>query len=280
MANYYCLMAGLPDLNLNDAKPACRLEQMKEDCEEVLTTKDRKLMTFFYLKWDCMNIVRLLKNPEAETETLGNFSDEQYQDLLTSARELNFNVHRYPAFMSEFVRNYPFNREKKGFFAEDAMLREYLEYVIKNCPNKLMKEWCRITMDINNILTAMIARRQGWNVGDYIQGENEVTELIRTNSTKDFNLSLEFDYVKELMLIVDEPDPVKKEKRIDAFKWVWLDDQTFFEPFSVEALLAYLCKLEMLERWEKLDTESGKEAFRQIIEDLRGEVKIPAEFTK
>lgn len=105
-----------------------------------------------------------------------------------------------------------------------------------------------------------------------------MTELIRTNSTKDFDLSLQYDYVKELMQIVDEPDPVRKEKRIDAFKWVWLDDQTFFEPFSIEALLAYLCKLEMLYRWEKLDPENGKEAFRQIINDLRGEARVPEEF--
>lgn len=278
MANYYYLMAGLPDIQLSDAKPARSIAEMKEECEQVLTPKDKKILYFFYLKWDCRNIVRLLKNPEAELDLLGNLTPDQYQDLLTSARELNFNVHRYPAFMSEFVRNYAFNSEKKGYFAEDAMMYEYLQYVIKNCPNRMMKEWCRLTMDINNILTAMIARKYGWNVGDFIQGDNAVTELIRTNSTKDFDLSLQYDYVKELMQIVDEPDPVRKEKRIDAFKWVWLDDQTFFEPFSIEALLAYLCKLEMLYRWEKLDPENGKEAFRQIINDLRGEARVPEEF--
>ncbi|MCR5434713.1 MAG: DUF2764 domain-containing protein, partial [Bacteroidaceae bacterium] len=47
---------------------------------------------------------------------------------------------------------------------------------------------------------------------------------------------------------------------------------------SIEALLAYLCKLEMLHRWEKLDPENGKEAFRKIIDDLRGEAKVPEEF--
>lgn len=280
MGNYYYLMAGLPDLKMSDTKPAYSISSLREECEEMLSPKDKQLLYYYFLRWDCVNIVRLLKDSEAQIELYGNFSMEQYQDLLTSARELTFNVHRYPSFLSIFVRDYPYNKEKKGFFAEDVMMFEYLQYVMKNCSNRMMVNWYRLNMDINNILTAMIARKNGWNVGDYIQGNNAVTELIRTNSTKDFDLSFELDYVKELMQIVDEPDPVLKEKRIDAFKWNWLDDQTFFDPFNMDAVFAYFCKLEMLHRWEILDPEQGKETFRKIIDELRGEAKVPDEFKR
>lgn len=274
------MMAGLPDLKLADAKPALSIPQMKEQLAENLTEGDAKLMFFYFLRRDCENVVRLLKNPDAEIEPLGNYSAEQYADMITSARELTFNVHRYPAFMSVFIREYEYNKEKNGFFAEDAMLFEYLQFALQNCKNSMMREWYRLQLDINNILTAMIARRNGWAVGDYIQGNDEVTEMIRTNNSKDFDLGFEFDYVKELMKIVDEPDPVQKEKRIDAFKWVWLDDQTFFEPFDINAVFAYVCKLDLLHRWEKLDPETGKETFRRIIDDLRGEAKVPEEFVR
>jgi len=43
-------------------------------------------------------------------------------------------------------------------------------------------------------------------------------------------------------------------------------------------VFAYLCKLEMLARWDKLDVEKGQETFRQIIENLRGEARVPDEF--
>lgn len=280
MGNYYYLMAGLPDLKMSDAKPACSITSLREECEEMLSPKDKQLLYYYFLRWDCVNIVRLLKDPEAQIEPYGNFTMEQYQDLLTSARELTFNVHRYPSFLSVFVREYAFNKDKKGFFAEDVMMYEYLQYVMKTCSNRMMVKWYQLNMDINNILTAMIARKNGWNVGDYIQGNNAVTEMIRTNSTKDFDLSFELDYVKELMQIVDEPDPVQKEKRIDAFKWNWLDEQTFFEPFNMDAVFAYFCKLEMLHRWEILDPEQGKETFRRIIDELRGEAKVPDEFKR
>ena len=279
MANYYCMIAGLPDIDLQDAKPGLSLEDMREQCEEVLTPKDRKLLFYFFLHFDCVNLVNLLKDPEADIDQWGNFSLEQLRDLITSATELNFNVHRYPAFMSIFAREYAFNKDKAGYFPEDEMMFQFLDYAIRTCPSRMMRRWYKLNLDITNILTAMLARSQGWSVGDFIKGEGEVQEMIRENKTKDFNLGLEFDYVPQLMKIVDEEDPVRKEKMIDAFKWIWLDERTFFEPFSMEAVFAYLCKLQMQERWARLDVEQGKETFRKIIDDLRGEAKVPEEFS-
>ena len=278
MANYYCMIAGLPDIDLQDTKPGLTIEDMREQCDEVLTKQDRKLLFYFFLRFDCINLVRLLKDPEASIDQWGNFSLDQLRDLITSATELNFNVHRYPAFMSIFAREYAFNKDKAGYFPEDEMAFQFLDYAIKTCPNRMMRRWYKLNLDITNILTAMLARSQGWSIGDFIKGEGEVQDMIRENKTKDFNLGLEYDYIPQLMKIVDEQDPVRKEKMIDAFKWVWLDERTFFEPFSMEAVFAYLCKLQMQQRWAKLDPERGKETFQKIIDDLRGEAKVPEEF--
>lgn len=281
MGNYYYMMAGLPEINLADTKPGISFEELREECLEQLTPSDAKLVeNYFYLRQDCTNLVRLLKDPDAQIDTWGNLSLEQLRDLITSATELNFNVHRYPAFMSIFAREYSYNKGTKGYFPEDEILYQFYKFAIETCPNKFIRKWMQLNLDITNILTAMLARKQGWSVTDYIKGNGEVQEMIRENKTKDFNLSLEFDYVKDLMKIVDEEDPVKKEKMTDALKWVWLDEKTFFEPFSLEAVYAYMCKLEMLNRWAKLDPEQGKETFTQIIENLRGEAKVPQEFLK
>ena len=276
MANYYCLMAGLPDITL-DSQMSVSFSDIREEMDLSLTDDDKKLIFYFFLENDCKNLVKLLKNPDAEINANCNYTMEQYRDMITSAREMNFNVHRYPSFMSEFARNYNYNKDVKGWYAEDAMQLDFLEYAMQ-CPNRMISAWYSLNLDINNVLTAMIARKEGWNVADFIQGNNEVTDMILNNNTKDFDLSLQYDYVKELMQIVDCDDPVLKEKKIDAFKWAWLDEQTFMDVFSVEALFAYLCKMDMLYRWEKLDPETGRETFRQIIENLRSEARVPDEF--
>lgn len=276
MANYYCLMAGLPDITL-DSQMSVSFPDICEQMDMNLSDYDKKLIFYFFLENDCKNLVKLLKDPDAEINPNCNYTMEQYRDMITSAREMNFNVHRYPSFMSEFARNYNYNKDVKGWYAEDAMQLEFLEYAIQ-CPNKMISEWYSLNLNINNVLTAMIARKEGWNVADFVQGHNEVTDMILNNNTKDFDLALQYDYVKDLMQIVECDDPVQKEKRIDALKWAWLDEQTFFDSFSIEALFAYLCKMDMLYRWEKLDVENGKETFRQIIENLRSEAKVPDEF--
>ena len=209
----------------------------------------------------------------------GNYSLDQLQDMITAARTMNFNVHRYPSFMSEFARDYTYNKDKAGYFPEDQMMLAFYDYAVK-CPNKMIASWYELNLNITNILTALIARKQGWNVSDFILGDNEVNEMIRTNNTKDFSLINELDYMTDLIKIVDTDDPVLKEKRIDAFKWNWLEEQTFMEQFSIEAVFAYLCKLQMLHRWDMLDVEKGKETFKQIIEDLRSEAKVPEEFVR
>ena len=278
MANYYCIITGLPDIDLQDTKPGMSIEAMREQCEEQLTQHDKKLLFYFFLHFDCVNVVKLLKNPKASIDQWGNFSLEQLRDLISGASESDFDVPGYPSFMSAFVREYSANKENAGYFPEDEMAYQFLNYATQTCPSSMMRRWYKLNLDLSNILTALLARKEGWNIVDFIKGEGDVQEMIRENKTKDFNLAQELDYVPELMKIVEEEDPVRKEKMIDAFKWIWLDDCTFFEPFSMEAIFAYLCKLEMQQRWAKLDVEQGKESFQKIIDDLRSEAQVPEEF--
>jgi len=270
-------MAGLPDITLDSPMPVT-ISEVREQLDMDMTDGDRRLIGYFFLENDCRNLVRLLKNPAAQVAFDGNYTTEQYWDLISSAWEDDYHDdRRYPAFMSEFARTYNANKVRPGWHAEDAMLLAFYQHAVR-CPDKMIRQWYRLNLDITNILTAMIARQNGWNVADYIQGDNEVTEQIRTSQQRDFSLSATVDYMKELMQIVDEQDPVLKEKRLDAFRWLWLDDQTFMDAFSVEAVFAYLCKLRMLNRWEQLDPEQGRQAFSHIIEDLRSEARVPEEF--
>lgn len=279
MANYYCLMAGVPDITINDNGANYTFDDFKVECENTLSDYDKKLMSYIFLRYDCLNLVELLLNQDAEVLPYGNYTKEQYLDLIASATEKNSDVHGFPIFMYSFVCEFVDNRFKAGTFLKDAMMLEYYKYAMK-CPNRMVSSWYKINFDITNILTAMIARQNGWSVGDYIQGDNYICEMLRNSNAKDFNLSTEYDYITDLMKIVDCDDPVEKERQIDVFKWVWLDDATFFDIFSIEAVFAYMCKLEMLQRWDRLDIETGKDTFRQIIENLRGSARVPDEFKR
>ncbi|MBE6288596.1 MAG: DUF2764 family protein [Mediterranea massiliensis] len=281
MANYYSLITGLPDLLLDDSKPTYSVSEFKELCKELLTETDKRILYYFFLKYDCLNVVKLLKNPEAVIDEKGNLTADECRELIEQSDEMNAEVPcGAPRFLMDFILDYPQRKDTPGFFPEDAVLLAYYRYAMQ-CEETEVAAWFELNFNITNILTAYIARNYGWKVENYVLDENEVSEAILNSAqAKDFNLSPILDYVDEIIKIAECEDPVMKERQIDAFKWIWLDNQTFFEPFSVVAVFAYLCKLDMNERWEKLDAETGRETFTQIVDNLRSEARVPDEFKK
>ena len=281
MANYYNLITGLPDILLDEGRPSYSVSEFRDICNELLTEGDKRIIYYFYLKYDCLNIVKLLKNPEAKIEENGNLTAAQCRELIEQADEMNVEVPcGAPRFLMNFILDYPARKDAPGFFAEDAVLLEYYRYAM-TCEWPKVAAWYELNFNITNILTAYIARNYGWKLENYVLDGNEVSEnILKHAQAKDFNLLPILDYVDDIVKIAECEDPVLKEKKIDAFKWIWLDNKTFFEPFSIVSVFAYLCKLDMSERWEKLDAELGRETFTQIVDNLRSEARVPDEFKK
>ena len=95
-------------MSLEDSNSGPSLLELKDDLKEILSYEDKKLIYYFFLQYDCKNLVGLLKDADAQIDPKGNYVMEQYKDMMISAREMNFNVHRYPSFMSEFARDYKY----------------------------------------------------------------------------------------------------------------------------------------------------------------------------
>ncbi len=280
MANYYCFMAGLPTVKLTDAQPQQSLLQLKEELADVLEPQDARLMERYFMRFDCENLATLLADEAAEIDQRGNYDREALNLLIEEARQTDSAVKGFPDFMADFVRDYDAHAGQANWFARDAALLAYYNYA-RECPNAMMADWYSLNFNILNILTALIARRQGWALENYVQGDGPVVEALLKQSTQaDFGLNGELDYMKDLMQAADTTDPVEKERQIDGLRWNWLEDKTFFEPFDITALFAYVVRNEILERWALLDPEQGRERFTQIIENLRGEAKVPEEFLR
>lgn len=280
MANYYCFMAGLPTVKLTDPQPQHTLLQLKEELADVLEPQDARLMERYFLRFDCENLVALLSDDEAELDERGLYDREALSQLIEETRAMEGTVKGFLAFMADFVRDYDSHAGQTNWFARDAALLAYYDYA-RECPNTMMAEWYDLNFNILNILTALIARRQGWPLDEYVQGDGPVVEaLLKQSNQPDFGLSAELDYVKDLMQASETSDPVEKERMIDALRWNWLEEKTFFEPFDITALFAYVVRSEILERWALLDPEFGRQRFTEIIENLRGEAKVPEEFVR
>lgn len=280
MENYYCLVAGLPDLSPDDARTGFTIANFKADCLSQLSARDRRLVELFYLRYDNRNLLRLKTEPETEDfDERGCFTRSELLDVMNAVKRGENRDPKIPAYVWRFLEREAASADdvQENRLAEDVLAALYYEHAL-TCGNEFFVRWFTFNLHLNNILIALTARRFNFKPDAYLVGDNEVTEALRTSGARDFGLSTELGYYDELVRISEVTDPVEKEKKLDMLKWNWLEEETFFHYFSVEKVFAFLLKLDIIERWSSIDKEKGGAVFRQLINKLKEEVEVPAEF--
>ena len=280
MTNYYCLVTGLPELSLEDGKLSYTVANFKTEIYPELSKADKKLVDLFYLKFDNRNLLTLLKDKEASVDTsLGNYSADELLSVIASIKEETAPDKKFPAYFYEFAELYLNAPDEERWGLEDKLHGFYYNHAMKS-GNPFVSAWFELNLDVNNILAAMTARKYKMDVAKVPVGENLVAEALRSSNARDFGLADDLEYFEQLVRINDTVDLVEREKKIDLLKWNWMEDNTFFNYFTIEKIFVFLMKLEMIERWVSLDKEKGNELFRQLIDQLKDEVQIPQEFRK
>lgn len=279
MSAYYYLVAGLPELSLEDGKLSYTVSTFRTELYPSLTADDKKLIDLFYLQFDNANLLTLLKNKDAVIKDHGIFSPDELLDLIDAVRTGDSPGKKYPAYFHRFISSYISLQAEELYLAEDMLAAEYYAYAMK-CKNKFFAAWFEFNLNLNNILVALSARKYKMDVADCIVGYTEVCEALRTSNARDFGLNEIVDYFEPLQRIAETEELVEREKKVDLLKWNWLENEAFFHYFTVERLFVFLLQLDMVERWTQLDKEKGKELFRQMIQNLKEDVQIPEEFRK
>lgn len=279
MSTYYCLVAGLPDISLDDGKLSYSVSDFKAELYPDLSAQDRKLIDLFYLKFDNTAILKLLKNKDAVIEDKGNFSAEELLQLIEAVREGDTPDKKYPSYLVNFVSQYLQLSQDELYRADDLLAALYYSYGMSS-NNAFIASWFEFNLNLNNILAALVARKYKIEVSSVIVGATSICEQLRTSNARDFGLNETLEYFEALQRIADIEELVEREKKVDMLKWKWLEDESFFHYFTIERIFVFLMQLEMIERWISLDKEKGNELFRKMIQDLKNEVQIPEEFRK
>ena len=224
-------------------------------------------------------VAELRKDKDSGIDERGNFSAEELLLLIEAVRQGDACEKKFPSYLYDFIALYLQNSGEEHFVAEEALAAAYYAYAMK-CGNRFISRWFEFSLNVNNILSAFILRKCKMEVASRIVGDTEVCEQLRTSNARDFGLGEQLAYMEELQRIAEMEELVEREKKTDLLAWKWLEDESFFNYFTVERLFVFLLQLEMIERWISLDKEKGNELFRQMIQHLKEEVQIPEEFRK
>lgn len=278
MSKYYYLIAGLPELVLEDNKLYCTLADFKSEYYPFLSKPDRKLLDLFYLQFDNLNLLKLLRDRDASIDLRGLYSKESLLEGISMIREgAEIAESQLPSYMSIFLINYFKESFDTSVLWDDRLAALYYAYALR-CKNRFMIDWFDFNLTVNNVLIALTARKYKLDIAPHIVGDTVVCDALRTSNARDFGLSGSIDYWEQLAKAGETEDLVEREKKIDQLRWNWLEEHSTFKYFTVERIIVFFQQLSIIERWIPLDKEKGNKMFRSIIAALKDEVQIPGEF--
>ncbi|MGN1218388.1 MAG: DUF2764 domain-containing protein [Phocaeicola sp.] len=277
MDAYYYLVAGLPDISLEDGKLSYTVDSFKSEIYPDLSDKDKNIIDLFYLKFDNDNLLHLLKDKEYVVKRNGNFSSDELLSLIDTIKDGDIPDRKYPSYFSKFISEYLALAPEDAYRASDMLTSDYYSYAMRT-KNSFVSAWFEFNLNFNNIQSAISARKYKIDVASTIVGDTDVCEMLRTSNARDFGLGDTLPYLENIQRISEIDDLLEREKKVDQLKWNWMEDESFFNYFTVERLFVFLLQLEMIERWISLDKDKGNELFRALIQGLKNDVQIPEEF--
>ena len=144
---------------------------------------------------------------------------------------------------------------EKGFDDKELGVSFYRQ--ISSCSNEFLNTYYTFDRNLRNTQVLYLAKKnnlkpEGLTVGD---------------------VDNEFEEYKQVESILANPNILEREKLLDNLRWEKINQITIFEYFTLDKILAFLVKMNIVERWNKSDAKIGKEFFKKLVDEVRGTFK-------
>ena len=264
--DYYCLVAGLRDYALDADTKGFDAEAIRSEILEGVSKADARQVRLLYGYYDCENLVALRAGRSAHNP-LGNLSRAELEEEALSPRRL-------PKLVARVVEAYndPEGEQAEEFDAsqrfEKALFEAYYQSVEREgC--RFLQAWAQFDRNLRNLAAAVSARAMGRPISEVTVGGGEVVDAVEHNSAADFGLRGEVAYIDAVIAaIAEEANIVEKEHKIDQIRWSESESLSEFDYFDINALLAYLVRVNLVARWSLLDATRGREMFERLMAGL------------
>ncbi len=269
--NYYCLMAGLPEISPDDKKLGLSVQELRTYLNDYLTKKETDIINLFFYPNDNAQILRLLQKQEPDPDLQTVFTASQLEDEIQD-----------PMFVPSYIKDYLLDlqkedREVSHRLPEVELSERYWNFMLTQ-KEKLVKRYAEFSLNVKNLMTALNCRKYHLDIEKEVIGDSYFTTQLKTSRAKDFELSDEYPYVDSVLALFDKDNTAEREYRIDMLYWEFLDEMTGHKYFTFDNVIAFMLKLMILERWSKMTTEQGKKIFRDLLERFKNEFQFAKEF--
>lgn len=148
---------------------------------------------------------------------------------------------------------------EKGFVDENLTEDFYRQALASR--NRFVRDYFRFDLNVRNAKVRYLNEALGRDP------KKDVIVLTEDDSRD------KFEEVSKLDAVLHGKDILERERGIDDLMWDKIDEMTTYDYFDIEAILGFLAKLHIVERWYILDEKTGREMFRKLVDEVRGTFK-------
>lgn len=150
----------------------------------------------------------------------------------------------------------------KGY-AEDCLTPEFYAEALAH-RNRFLREYFRFDLCLRNLKVKYLNKELGRPADK---------DLMVLTGKDGEALELPFEEEEAMESILRGDDLLVRERALDDLVWENVSKMTVFDYFDIEAVLAFIVKMQVVARWYRLDEQSGREMFRKLVGEVRGTFK-------
>jgi hypothetical protein len=280
-SNYYYLVAGLPELLLDEGKQQLSTVDFIAEASEQLTPADMRLFNYLRLPFDNDNLLALLLKSGKPFDKRGSFEEDELAAALKVPDSL-------PDYLQRFLEAHRENRPPAPGLTPPDQLAWFFYEEMTAKTDPFIGEWYTFDSNLRNVIAGVNCRKGLDHLEDLstdrekaafavVIGRDEVAEAILRSNAPDFGLSAVFPWADRIINL--SRGPLNEfEKGIDTLRWDILNDLTLMSYFRAETVFAFFIKLTIVERWLALDPETGREHLDRLLDELSASYTVPANF--
>lgn len=267
-SNYYTLVAGFREYTLDSERKGFDAAEIRAEVLEELSSRDAHEVELLYGYYDCENLCAQ-RAGRSTHNALGNLTAEEIREELQHPSRLSEPLAQViRAFADTESEDAEMVDTAKRF--EKALFEAYYT-LCKGAHSRFLRQWAAFDRNLRNVAAAITARSLGRAIEEVTVGTGEIVEQLERSSASDFGLRGELEYLDALMAAIgDEQNLIEKEHKIDLIRWNEALELSTFDYFDINAVIAYLVRINIVARWAALDPERGRAMFDRLMTELDG----------
>ncbi len=278
---YHYIIAGLPDLILDQNKVPYPVSEFRKNLKGSLSKKDFDVVRSYFWRFDHTNIINKLVEPEeAEIDEKGNLAEEEIERIVSDIKEgTEIPTELAPGYLTGFIEEYINDKTETGVPEMEKWLDEGYYRYATNSKNTFAGSFYSFEKKLKNIFAAHKLIKHQLPVEDKLVGQDETTaSLQRKSNYKELGIPSDFPQQELIIKALHEDNILEQEKLLDKIIWTYMDEEVFFHFFTIEKIFAHVVKLNIIERWTKLDPETGRELLEEYVKSIESSYEFPKEF--